>query len=429
MADLFLDHAWQWLMLVVLLLCSGFLSGSETALFSLTQHELHVFRRSSSRTQRLAAELMAGPRRMLATVLIGNNTVNVLIFATSYVLIRQVGLLYGPAAASLGGVASLLIVVIFGEVIPKVIASAGAVRFAPIVAPVLHGFQWAISPVRILLEVAFVEPLLRLIGRPPLPGMPVTPEELKTLLDISSQEGAIEPGESTWLQQVVDLAEARVHEVMVPRVDVVAFDITRPVDELIELYRRTHLLKIPAFEGDLDHVVGVLYARDVVPEPEIPLRGHLRRVRFVPEQMRLEQLLRHFRQTRTQLAIVVDEYGGAAGLVTLEDMLEHVVGELRDEDLPPSRPDVEALDDGVTFSVAGRLSVRALAQAMGPAVLDDRVDTLAGLFYSKFGRVPRVGDQVHVGNLVLTVESMADRRIDRIQVRLDDGAPAGEGAG
>ncbi len=428
MTELFIDHVWQWVMLLVLLVCSGFLSGSETALFSLTQHDLHVFRRSPSRTQRLAAELMGGPRRLLATVLIGNNTVNVLIFATSYVLIRKVDALYGPAAASLGGILSLLIVVIFGEVIPKVIASAGAVRVAPIVAPILHGFQWAVSPLRLVLEAVLVEPVLRLIGRPPTAGLSVTAEELKTLLDISSQEGSIDPGESTWLQQVVDLAEARVHEVMVPRVDVAAFDLARPPAELIELFRETHLLKIPAYESDLDHVVGVLYARDVVTQAEVPLREHLRRVRFVPEQMRLEQLLRHFRETRTQLAIVVDEYGGTAGLVTIEDVLEHIVGEIRDEDLPPARPDVEALEDPARFSVAGRLSVRALAQAMGPDVLDDRVDTLAGLFYARSGRVPRVGDRVRIGNLVLTVESMVGRRIDRVQVRLDDGTTEEDGS-
>ncbi|MBN1343693.1 MAG: HlyC/CorC family transporter [Phycisphaerae bacterium] len=414
-------HAWQWMTLLILLACSGFLSGSETALFSLSRHQLHTMRQGRGRFQRLAADLMAEPRRLLATLLIGNNTVNVLIFAVSYNLIRDVGHRYGALAASIGGITSLLTVVVFGEVIPKVIASAGAGTIAPLVAPAVHAFQSAVSPLRLVLETLFVEPLMRLIGRPAPTAPHVTADELRTLLSMSHQDAGIDPGQSSWLQQVVDLTEARVHEVMVPRVDVVAFDLASGTNQLRAMFRKTRLMKIPVYEGDIDRIVGLVYAHDALSDMNQPLSHCVRPVRFVPEQMRLEQLLGHFRQTRTQLAIVVDEYGGMSGLVTLEDVLEHIVGDIRDEDHPPERPDVEPLEDG-QFTVAGRLSVRALAQALGPAVLDDRVDTIAGLFVARLGKIPHVGERVDLANLVMTVESMIGRRIDRVRIRLENGA-------
>lgn len=424
--NVFAEHAWQWVTLALLMVCSAFMSGSETALFSLSRHQLHVMRQGRNRAHRLAAELMADPRRLLATLLIGNNVVNVLLFANSFVLIRHFARELGPVAVSAGGLISLLVVVVFCEVVPKVVASAGARELAPLAAPVVHAFQIAISPVRVVLEVLFVVPLMRLIGRPARGPVHVTADELKMLLEASRQEGVIETGESAWLQQVVDLTEARVREIMVPRVDVVAFEMSEDTNELLALFRRTRLMKIPVYEGDIDHIAGLVYARDVLLRSNVPLRERLRAVQFVPEQMRLEQLLAHFRRTQTQLAIVVDEYGGTSGLVTLQDVLEHIVGEIRDEDVPPGRPDVEPLPDG-GFNVAGRLSVRAMAQALGPGVLDDRVDTLAGLFVAYFGRIPSVGDQVRLGNLVIIVESMIGRRINRLVLKTDD-ADESEGA-
>ncbi len=422
--DLITDHIWQWLTLLILLGCSGFFSGSETALFSLSRHQLHTMRLGRSRTSRLAADLMGDPHRLLMTLLIGNNTVNVLLFATSYLLLRTLAADLGPAAISVGGALSLLTVVVFGEVVPKVIASAGAGTIGPLVAPVVHVFQILISPVRVVMESFFIVPLMRLIGRPAIGAGHVTADELKTLLEMSRHGGGIEPGESAWLQQVVDLAEARVREVMVPRVDVKAYDVAGSAADLVALFRQAHLMKMPVYEGDIDHVIGLVHARDVLLAPDRPLRDHVRSAQFVPEQMRLEQLLTHFRNTHSQLAIVVDEYGGVSGLVTLEDVLEHIVGEIRDEELPAARPDVEQLEDG-TFSVAGRLSVRALARAFSPTVTDERVDTIAGLVVAHFGRIPAVGDQMRIGNLIIKVETLIGRRIDRLRLRLEDAAANG----
>jgi len=424
MIDLLTGHGWHGVTLMILLACSAFFNCSETALFSLTPHQLYTMRQSRHRIPQLVADLMRDSDRLLLTILVGNNAVHILLFANSYVLIRHVARDYGPAAISIGSVLSLLVVLVFAEVIPKVLAAAGPATVAAWVAPGVRACQVLFSPIRAVLQFGFVMPLTRLLGRTGGEPPRVTAEELKILLEMSQHGGAIKPGESTWLQHVVDLAEARVHEVMVPRVDIKAFDIDAPTEDLCDLFREYHLTKIPVYEGDIDRVFGLLYARDVLLNRRRALREMVRPVHFIPEQMRLDQLLAHFRNTGTQLAIVVDEYGGVAGLVTIEDVLEHIVGEIHDRPEPPPRPEVERNEDG-SFSVAGRLSIRMLAQVFGPTVLDERVDTMAGLFIARIGRIPSTGDTVRLGNLMMTVESVVGRRIDRVLLRLVDEAGSG----
>ncbi len=418
MVDLLIAQGWQWLVLVVLLGCSAFFNCSETALFSLTPNQLHALRRSGHRVDQLVADLMKDSDRLLLTILVGNNAVHVLLFADTFLLVRHLASHWGSWAISVFSVVSLLVVLVFAEVVPKVVAMAGSQRIAVWVAPGIRLCQVVLSPIRAVLDSVLVIPLTRLLERPVHVSARVTAEDLKTLLDLSRHGGVIDAGESLWLQQVVDLTQARVHEVMVPRVDVEAWDLTSPPADPASRFRELGLMKVPVYRGDIDHIVGLLYARDVLLHPVRPLREMIHPVRFVPEQMRLDQLLSHFRRTGTQLAIVVDEYGGVVGLVALEDVLEHIVGEIRDPgEIPPA--EVVENEDG-TFSVVGRLSVRVLAQVFGAAVLNERVDTIAGLFLARFGRIPTVGDETRLGNLWIRIEALDGRRIERVRVGLVD---------
>jgi len=411
--------------LVALLGCSAMFSGSETALFALSRHQLYRFGRSGGRLGRMVAQLMQQPREVLLTVLIANTTVNVLIFANGYVLSRRLGGT-GLLAGLLGGLGSVLAVVVFGEVLPKAVAYARAERLAPLAAPLIRTSQAVFRPLQWVLNGLIVEPLTRLLlgAEPPLPH--VTTEELRMLLAVSERGGVIDADESAMLQQIVSLAEWRVRDVMVPRVDVQAFDVDGDPEQLRQMMCRTKLKKVPIYEHDIDHIVGLIYAKELFLDgcaPARSLRQLLRPVRFVPEQMKLAQLLEHFRQTRTQLAIVVDEYGGMAGLVTLEDAVEQIVGDIADADEPDKPPPVQALDER-TFLVSGGLSIRDWAGVFGVRVLDERVTTVGGLVLSRLGRIPKVGDAVRLANLELTVERMRGRRIDLLRVELLEQASA-----
>lgn len=231
--------------------------------------------------------------------------------------------------------------------------------------------------------------------------------------------------EDTFLRAVIDLGHTRVHDVMVPRVEVAAYDLRGGAEGLRELIRRTHHKKIPVYEGSLDRIVGVVYAKVLFLNPDKALSSLVQPVRFVPELITCEQLLVHFRQTRTQLAIVVDEYGGVAGLVTLEDVLEQIVGELHDPEDEPDEPDLLALAEGA-YDISGQLSVQYWVEAFGLPPRVERVATVGGLVMAQLGRPARVGDVVRLGNVELCVTRVDRRRIQRLQLRLLNQPAAGE---
>jgi putative hemolysin len=203
----------------------------------------------------------------------------------------------------------------------------------------------------------------------------------------------------------------------VPRVEVKSYDVNGSPEGLRELMRTTRRKKIPVFDGSVDNIVGLIYAKRLFLEPQPALRPLVMPVRFVPEVINCEQLLHHFRQTRTQLAIAVDEYGGMAGLVTLEDVLEAIVGDLPSAEEQPSQPEIAQLGDQ-EFEVSGRLSVQYWSQLFGAPRLAEGVATIGGLLTARLGRPARAGDAVRIGNVELAAVSVQRRRVDRVRVRL-----------
>lgn len=397
-----------WVLLVVLLACSAAVSGSETALFGLSRQDLHTFATSSSRLRRATALLLHRPHHLLLTVLITNTAVNIGIFAVSFLMAEDLGR-SSPLLASLAGVGALVAVILFGEILPKSIALAHPRRLAPLVAPGIQALQFVLTPVRWLLAVLLVEPATRLL-LPPAARVPaVSTEELRDIIDSSAGHQVLNSVESDMLQAVVGLADVNVRSVLVPRVDMIAVSLGDEREAIRDRFEQSGKTKLPVFDRDLDDVRGLLYARDFHLNPERSVEQLLRPVTFVPEQANLIQVIRHFRLTHTQLAIVVDEYGGVAGLVTLEDVLEEIVGDLRGP-AEEEQPLAQALDDN-TYRLSGQLGVRDWASLFGITAVDADVDTLGGLITARLGRLPRVGDCVRTGNLTITVESLRGRRV------------------
>jgi CBS domain containing-hemolysin-like protein len=406
-----------WLFLGLLLICSACVSCSETALFGLTRRTLGHFRRGTNPLQRRVATLMANPRRVLLTVLIANTAVNVAIFAVSFVALEHFRDLY-PAQAAAAGVAVLLVVIVFGEVLPKAVALRSPVRLSPMAAALLTVLQTVLAPLRLLLDTVLVEPVTRLLS----PARPIadrlTTDELRLLLERSAREGHINTTESEMLQAVVALGEVGVREVMTPRVDLDAVSLAGDRAGVLANFDRTKRRRLPAYGRDLDDIRGLLYVRDLLLRPEAGLRALLRGIHFVPEQVNLIQLLRSLREARAHLAIVVDEYGGTAGLVTIEDVVEWIVGELPDAEAPREEARPEKLDE-TTYRLPGDLSVRVWADRFAVGEIDRGIDTVGGLVLSKLGRLPRPGDRVGLRNLTLTVESVRRRRVERVLLHLE----------
>jgi len=414
------ELALQAALLLTLLALSAVFSGSETVLFSLTRVQLEKHKGSSNPFRRWVPRLMARPKETLLTILICNTAVNVLLFATSYVLFDRLGRQWGPWVRPVSAVCSVLLVVVCGEVIPKVLAVKFADRLAPFSAAVVRGAGTVAEPIGRLIDAVLARPVERMmLGPQPRPAskQDVTIDELKALLHLSRQRGDIDRVENEFLREVIDLRSVRVREVMVPRVDVVAYDVNQPAEGLRDLMRSTRLKKVPVYEGSVDNLIGVVYAKVLFLNPGRPLRELIVPVRFVPEVATCEDLLQHFRETGTQLAIVVDEYGGMAGLVTLEDVLEQIVGDLSEPEEAPTAPEVVPLSD-TEYEVSGRLDVRYWAQLFGLPRLAERVVTVGGLVTARLGRPARPGDTVRLGNIELRVTGMHGRRVERVQLRL-----------
>jgi len=417
------DHSLDLVGMALLLCASAFFSASETALFNLSQDQLRRFRAARSPLQNLAARLMDDPRRLLVTVLFGNMAVNVAFFAMSVLLILAIERAHPAHAAQWRfGITVLapLLVIVFGEVTPKSLGATMPAQIAPIAAGPLTVLEYVVLPLRVVLGYVVVAPLERLItGRRPQPRPAVTTDELQGIVGIAAREGAVSRDEGDMLTEVLELADLRVREVMTPRVEIVACDVLTPTAEAIRLFASSRHTKIVVYDGRLDEARGVVYAKTALLHPERPLAELVRPVHYVPETKTVESLLRAFRADRTQFALVVDEYGGVAGLVTLEDCLEEIVGEIEDEDGGPAAEPLEQVSP-TEYLLAGNLSVRSWSDLFARVPPSDagRYSTVAGLMASLLGRVPKQGDTARWQNLELTVEEVRHRRVTRVRLRL-----------
>jgi CBS domain containing-hemolysin-like protein len=415
------------LCLPVLLVLSGFFSGSETALFSLTRHQRAQLKASGTLAGTVITTLLAETRGLLITLLMGNMTVNVLYFvvSTKLLLIAQQEHWLSPVALGVASVAPLLVIIILGEVLPKLIAARAAVVCSRLAAVPLLTVHRLISPVRWFASIFIITPLARLIAPRSRPES-LSADELASLLELSQRQGVIDPQEQRILRQALDLGRVKIDELMTPRVDLHAFDMDNDPEELIEFFKRTNLRQAPAYRKSLDNIEGFISARRVLlypPGSRLELNSLIEPATFVPQQQRADQLLAQLRRDGKTIAVVVDEYGGTAGLVTLEDVAEHLVGDIAGAFDDGSQPLVEKTAEGV-WRVSAELSTRDWAEAFGQRVPADvhktlgAVHTLGGLVMAGLGRAAQTGDEITIGNLVLCVDSLDGRRIEYVTVRL-----------
>jgi len=407
-----------WAALLILLVASGAVSAAETALFSLSRQSLHDFGRSAGLLRRRAHRLMQQPKSVLMTVLITNTAVNIAIYALSFVALQGLAANH-PALAGAASAGVLLSVIVFGEVVPKAMALGNARQSAPAAAGMIWALRTVLSPLLWLLSVLLVDPITRLLAPATPPPDTVDTQELQLLVEHSARAGHINSTENEMLQAIVELAEASVREVMTPRVDIEFIRMGDDPRKAFQIVKESHRRVFPVCGRDLDDIRGLLYAREALLTPGVAIHSMVSRragIQFVPEQINLAQLVRHFHDQRSHFAIVVDEHGGTAGLVTVDDVVEWIVGGLPDSEAPRPAPVTERIDDD-TYRLAGDLSVRDWAERFAVDEIDRHIDTIGGLILSKLGRLPRAGDTVRIRNLVLTVEAIQKRRIEWVLLR------------
>ena len=415
-----ISHLWQLAGMAVLLAGSAFFSGSETALFSLTAGQLHRLA-DSGRSGRLVASLARRPRQLLNALLLGNLIINVAYTAIAATIVFDLGSSPLPAwSAPLGSLAALVVLVLVGEVAPKIIALSATWRWALLCGAILTAYKRAVGPVLWLTQQVAIGPITKVIAPGRKRGGAISAGELSNVLDLAARRGTIDRDAGAMLQEIVELTGLKTCDIMVPRVDMIARDIATPRTGLIQTFKDTHLTRLPVYDGDVDNVVGIIVAKALLLSPRKPLRQLLKPITFVPEAASVERLLVGFRANSTKLAIVIDEYGGTAGLVTLEDILEEIAGQMPDPRELASEPAVRQIADGL-YELDGNLPIHEWADAFEIDLRRQRITTVGGFVTWLLGRIPKLGDTATYRNLHFTVESLHRRRIGRLRLQLYTG--------
>jgi len=327
--------------------------------------------------------------------------------------------------STLDAVASVSMVMgliwLFADVIPKVIATKYSDSLIPHIARLMHGLAITTSPLFWLSNMA-IATLSRWVGGAPFLTQPwVTEDEIISLVDHAQQEGRLESSEKEMIQSIFQFSETVVREIMTPRIDAYTAEITRTVDEIIGIIRESGHSRIPIFSGTPDSIVGFAYAKDLlcnaIQDRSQSVGSYLRPAVFIPETQRIEMVLRELKKGKTHLAIVVDEFGVPSGLVTLEDVIEEIVGEIQDEYDPVVQSDLLEVEPGI-FSVAGSLNVSDFSEGVGIALPEsDDYDTVGGMVLHHAGSLPKKGESLIIHHRQFIVEDVSDRRITRIEFR------------
>jgi magnesium and cobalt exporter, CNNM family len=405
------------LLIGILLVCSAFFSGSEAALSSLNTVQVERLRARGGVFGRLIASMLQRPTNLIITFLVGKEIVTVALAVTATSLAM---ILYGDGGGYLAIVVTTIIL-LFTEVAPKSVGVCYPEAISRLVAWPIEVFAYALTPLRWALR-KLVDATLGEHAERPISL--VTTDELKTLVGISEEEGVIDQEERNLIQRVFEFGGHRVSQIMTPRTDIFALEANEPLATALPKIKDNRFSRIPVYEGSIDRIIGILYAKDLLPysrhpEPEVKLRDLLHPVFFVPESKRIDDLLREFQRNKVHMAIVVDEYGGVSGLVTMEDALEELVGEIVDEF------DIEEIlyqqIDPQTSVVSAKLSLVEFNEKLGVSIPREDADTIGGHVFHLFGKLPKRGESVSAHGLTFTIEHVKGTRILEIRVRREGG--------
>jgi CBS domain containing-hemolysin-like protein len=400
----------QVLLLAGLLVLSAFFSAAETALFSISPVKAAHLAKQGGRAHLLIKRMKDDPHRLLTTILIGNNLVNIAASSIATALALELVGSYAVGAAT--GVMTFAIL-IFGEMFPKSIATRNNVMIARLVIAPLHAASVLLYPLVVLLN--FIPKMTERFQR----RAKLTEEELLTMVEAVEREGQIKEEERELIHNVFEFDDISASEIMTPRADMFVVDVERDLD-IAEIFK-SGFTRIPVIEGTIDRIVGILNIKDLVRHisadsgpPDI--RRLMREPYFVPEHKKLDNLLKGFKRRKQHMAIVVDEHGGVSGLVTLEDALEELVGEIVDE-TDIIEPEIERLRPG-EWRVMGKAEIEAVNAALGMNIPDTgEYETFSGYILNRIGRIPREEEEIAVGDFRVVVKEREGNRIVEYRVR------------
>lgn len=409
----------QIIILIILLLLSGFFSSAETALTTSNKMKMRSLAEEGNKRAKTVLKLTENSGKMLSAILIGNNIVNIAASALTTTIAYKFG---GSAVALASGIITVLIL-IFGEITPKTTATIHADAMALIYAPVINLFMKLVTPVIFIINSLSTGILLLLRIDPNAKTNIMTENELRTIVDVSHEEGVIETEEREMIYNVFDLGDAKAKDVMVPRVHVTFADVNSTYEELLDIFRKDKFTRLPVFEETTDNVIGIINMKDLLlydNTKEFHIRDILREAYFTYEYKNTSELLVEMRQASFNIAIVLDEYGETAGLITLEDLLEEIVGEIHDEYDENEEDFITKLKER-EYLIEGSINLEDVNDRLDLELSSDDYDSLGGLIIEYLDRLPDLGDEVLTKEGIrLVVEKLDKNRIEKVHVYLPE---------
>ena len=413
------SDAIQIVSLIILLFLSAFFSSAETALLSISQVRIRTLIEEGNKRAVTLEKVISNKGKMLSAILIGNNVVN--LSASSLITslaIKKFGIAYGGIAT---GVISVLIL-IFGEISPKTMATLKAESIALKIAGVISLLMKLLTPV-IFVVNQLARGFLRLMRvDPDAKPDAITERELRTIVDVSHEEGVIESEERKMINNVVDFGDAQAKDIMVPRINMVFAPEDISYDELLEIYRESMFTRIPVYRDTTDNVIGIINMKDLLfykKEAPFRLQDYLREAYFTYEFKKTSELFMDMRQNSMSLAIVLDEYGATAGLVTLEDLLEEIVGEIRDEYDEDELKSLQKIGDR-EYRVEGSMKLDDINDALELSLSSEDYDSVGGLIIGELDHVPIARESVTCQGIRFVVEAMNKNRIEWVKMYLPE---------
>ena len=408
----------QIIALAILLIGSGFFSASETALMSLSRIKIRHLEEDGVRGAKLVGSLLEDSNRLLTSILIGNNIVNIAATSISTSLFITLWGAQGVAAAT---ALMTVLVLIFGEITPKTISANTPEKVSLIVAKPIKIFMIILKPVVGIFNI-ITKIIFKLLGVDDHGVRPfITEEELKTMVNVSHEEGLLEIEEREIINNVFEFGDMQAKEAMVQRLDIVAIDVEDSYEEIIELFKTEKLSRMPVYEETIDDIIGILNIKDIIflSDEEIAkfnIKEYIRDPFFTYEFKKITQLLEEMKKDKSQMAIVVDEYGGTAGLITIEDLVEVIVGDIEDE-YDEEEDEIEVISSN-EFLVEGSTKISDVNEVLDINLESEEFDSIGGYIIGYIKHIPEENEVIEVDGVKFNIESVDKNRIKKIRIIL-----------
>ncbi len=405
---------WQYVFLIILIGFSSFFSMSETALMSLSKIRIRHMVEDNVKNAKLVEKLVENPQKLLGAILVGNNIVNILASALATTIASRISKNNGVAIAT--GVMTV-IVLIFGEITPKSLATQKSEAISLKVSKPIYFFVVILRPIEIIFTFISSFFIKILGGKTDVNHPYITEEELKTIVEVSEEEGVLENDEKQMIYNVFEFGDLQVKDVMVQRVDIIAADTTASYEEIISIIKAEQFSRIPIYDESIDDIVGILNAKDLLlmdfQEETFDVTKVMREPYYTFEFKRITDLFAEMKKTRNHMAVVLDEYGGTVGIITIEDLIEEIVGDIEDEYDDEEEIEVVKEDE---YVVSGSTRIADLNDMIGINIESEEFDSVGGFIIGQLGRFPEQAEEVQYQHIRFVVEDIDKNRIMKVRI-------------